>query len=90
MAIRSQQWRFVNNKELYDVMNDPGERKNVASENPEVITKFEQPYNEWWSSSIPFMINENRKRVKKQPLHLKYDKQLKEKGIPFWSPELSN
>tara|TARA_R110001592_G_scaffold319279_1_gene596770 strand:- start:640 stop:2118 length:1479 start_codon:yes stop_codon:yes gene_type:complete len=88
VAIRSQQWRFVNNKELYDVMNDPGERKNVASENPEVISRFVQPYNEWWSSSIPFMINKNRKRVKEQPLHIKYYKQLEEQGILEWNPSM--
>ena len=90
MAVRNQQWRFVNNEELYNVISDPRERINVASENPEVISKFQQPYNEWWSNSIPLMINENRKRVKKQPLHIKYEQQLKEIGIPFWSPELSN
>ncbi|WP_298946163.1 arylsulfatase [uncultured Polaribacter sp.] len=88
MTIRSKQCRFVNNTELYDVMNDPGERRNVASENPEVISKFEQPYNEWWSSSIPFMINENRKRIKHQPLHIKYYKQLKEQGVLEWEPQI--
>ncbi|WP_405562428.1 arylsulfatase [Polaribacter sp. Asnod6-C07] len=86
MAIRSQQWRFVNNKELYDVINDPGETKNIAIENPEVIENFKQPYDEWWSNSIPLMVNENRKRIKEQPLHAKYYKQLKEKGILEWKP----
>jgi len=85
MAIRNQQWRFVNNTELYDVMNDPGEQKNVAKEHPDVIAKFEEPYNEWWANTIPLMVNENRKRVKKQPLHIKYDRQLEEQGIPLWS-----
>ena len=88
MAIRSQQWRYVNNKELYDVINDPGERNNVASENPEVILKFKQPYDEWWNNSIPLMVNKNRKRVKEQPLHAKYYKQLKEKGILEWNPKI--
>lgn len=88
MAIRSQQWRFVNNMELYDVINDPGERENVASENPEVIAKFEQPYNEWWAKSIPLMTNENRTRVNKQPLHVKYYKQLEEQGILEWIPQV--
>ncbi|WP_179338478.1 arylsulfatase [Winogradskyella ludwigii] len=87
MAIRSQQWRFVNNKELYDVISDPGERENVAAQNPDVITKFEQPYNEWWTNSIPLMVNENRKRVKEHPLHIRYYKQLDTKGIPYWSPK---
>ncbi|WP_299098253.1 arylsulfatase [uncultured Winogradskyella sp.] len=87
MAIRSQQWRFVNNAELYDIINDPGERHNVAAEHPDVIAKFLEPYNEWWSNSIPLMINENRKRVKEQPLHIKYYKQLEAEGIPNWNPE---
>lgn len=87
MAVRSQQWRFVNNKELYNVATDPGETKNVAAEYPEVVSKFKEPYSEWWNNSIPFMINENRKKVTKQPLHIRYEKQLAEKGIPFWSPK---
>jgi arylsulfatase len=73
---------------LYDVINDPGERNNVASENPEVILKFKQPYDEWWNNSIPLMVNKNRKRVKEQPLHAKYYKQLKEKGILEWNPKI--
>lgn len=88
MAIRSQKWRFVNNTELYDIINDPGEQNNVASAYPEVIATFEAPYNEWWSTSIPLMINENRKRVKEQPLHTKYYKQLEAQGIPDWNPKL--
>ena len=90
MAVRSQQWRFVNNKELYDVAKDPGETKDIAVANPEVISKFKQPYEEWWNNSIPLMVNENRQKVKKQPLHTRYQKQLKEQGISFWSPELKN
>ncbi|WP_179336191.1 arylsulfatase [Winogradskyella costae] len=86
MAVRSQQWRFVNNEELYDISNDPEERENVASKHPDVIAKFQQPYNNWWSASTPLMINENRKRVKQQPLHTKYYEQLEAQGIPNWSP----
>ncbi|NRD20706.1 arylsulfatase [Winogradskyella eckloniae] len=87
MAIRSQRWRFVNNTELYDIVNDPGERHNVAAEHPDVIAAFTPPYNEWWTNSIPLMVNENRKRVKKQPLHIKYYKQLEEQGILEWQPK---
>jgi arylsulfatase len=87
MAIRSQQWRFVNNKELYDVAVDPGETNNIADTNPEVISKFKLPYDQWWYNSIPLMVNENRKRVKEQPLHVRYYKQLETEGIPYWSPK---
>ena len=87
MAIRSQQWRFVNNKELYDVAVDPGETNNIADTNPEVISKFKLPYDQWWNNSIPLMVNENRKRVKEQPLHVRYYKQLEAEGIPYWKPK---
>ncbi|MBP0905420.1 arylsulfatase [Mariniflexile gromovii] len=87
MAVRSQQWRFVNNIELYDVASDPGETKDIAAEYPEVVSKFKKPYTDWWNNSIPFMVNENRKKVKKQPLHIRYEKQLSEQGIPFWNPK---
>jgi len=84
MAIRNQQWRFVNNKELYDIINDPGEKNNVFAKHPEIILKFKEPYNQWWNTSISLMINENRDRIKDYPLHVKYDQQLREIGIPFW------
>lgn len=87
MAVRSQQWRFINNKELYNVATDPGETKNVAAAYPDVISKFKEPYTKWWNNSIPLMVNENRKKIKKQPLHVQYEKQLAEQGIPFWSPK---
>ena len=30
-AVRTQRWRFVNNKELYDIANDPFEDKDIAA-----------------------------------------------------------
>ncbi|MDN3663903.1 arylsulfatase [Algibacter miyuki] len=86
MAIRNQQWRFVNNSELFNIAKDPGETTNVIEAYPEVVAKFKAPYSMWWDASIPLMINENRKKVKEQPLHSRYYKQLKDIGIPDWSP----
>lgn len=86
MAIRSQKWRFVNNTELYDITKDPGETTNVIEAHPDVAASFKVPYSKWWETSIPLMINENRQKVKEQPLHARYYKQLKEVGIPNWSP----
>jgi len=89
MSIRNQKWLFVNNSELYDIENDPGEKNNIAISNPKVIAAFKEPYNEWWKNSIPLMVNENRKRIKEQPLHILYYKQLKEQGIPEWKPKMN-
>lgn len=89
MAIRNQKWRFVNNNELYDIENDFGETTNVIESYPEVVSKFQTPYNDWWLASLPLMVNENRKKIKEQPLHALYYKQLKEQGIPYWNPPFS-
>ncbi|CAH8283569.1 arylsulfatase [Mariniflexile fucanivorans] len=88
-AVRNQKWRFVNNNQLYDIASDPGETTNVFDAHPEVISTFKIPYDNWWNESIPLMVNENRPKVDEQPLHVRYSKQLKEKGIPDWSPEFN-
>ncbi|WPR73159.1 arylsulfatase [Flavobacterium sp. NG2] len=85
-AVRNQKWRFVNNDELYDIENDPGETKNLFKLHPEVVATFKTPYSNWWDESIPLMVNENRSKIKEHPLHVRYNKQLAEKGIPEWNP----
>ena len=42
-------WRLVAGNELYDVSNDPGETKNVAAANPEILKKMKDHYEQWWS-----------------------------------------
>jgi arylsulfatase len=87
-AVRTDRWRFVNNKELYDISNDPGEKNNVANAYPEVVDQLRKSYDQWWTSVVPLMVNENLPKVEPedQPLALRYEKQLKEKGIPFYDP----
>jgi arylsulfatase len=87
-AVRSEQWRFVNNEELYDISVDPGEKNNVAAVNPEVIKELSKSYEFWWESTLPLMVNEGLPLVqpKDQPLSIRYNKQLEEMGIPEWNP----
>ncbi|GAA4444701.1 arylsulfatase [Novipirellula rosea] len=85
-AVRTEQWRFVNNKELYDISADPGETTDVASSHPEVIDQLRKSYDSWWQSVLPLMVNEGLPKLKEQPLHVRYEKQLQEKGIPEWDP----
>jgi arylsulfatase len=88
-AIRTQQWRFDNNKELFDISIDPSEKNNVADQHPEVIATLRKSYNFWWENTKPLMVNEGLPKVEpeNQPLAIRYHKQLKEYGIPFWAPE---
>lgn len=86
-AVRTARWRFVNNTELYDISVDPGETTDVASSYPEVIEQLRKAYDEWWDSALPLMVNEGLPRLKVHPLHLRYEKQLQETGIPDWMPD---
>ena len=85
-AVRTSKWCFVNNKELYDIKNDPSETKDVSVQYPEVIAKLRKSYDLWWASALLLMVNEDLPRVKEHPLHLRYEKQEKEQGIPDWKP----
>ncbi|PXX25426.1 arylsulfatase [Arenibacter sp. ARW7G5Y1] len=43
-------WRLVNReeKELYNIKNDGGQRVNVVEENPEVVEELYKRYEDWW------------------------------------------
>ncbi|HRX78915.1 MAG TPA: arylsulfatase [Pirellulaceae bacterium] len=85
-AVRTQRWRFVNNKELYDIAADPYEATDVAVDHPEVIAKLRQAYDAWWAETVPLMVNENAPYAPHQPQTVRYEKQLAERGIPDWTP----
>ncbi len=81
-AVRTQRWRFVNNKELYDIAKDPYEKTNVIDKHPEVAAKLRKAYDAWWTETRPLMVNEDTPLAKEQPQKVRYEKQLKEQGIP--------
>ena len=85
-ALRSQRWRFVNNKELYDIAADPYEDKDIASDHPDVVAEMRKAYDAWWAKTVPLMVNENAPYATHQPQAIRYEKQLKQRGIPKWSP----
>lgn len=88
-AVRTQRWRFVNNKELYDISNDPSEKNDVSSQYPEVIAELRKAYDIWWESTLPLMVNEGLPKVQPedQPLAIRYREQLEKTGIPEWAPD---
>ncbi|TWU44370.1 Arylsulfatase [Novipirellula aureliae] len=86
-AVRTKQWRLVNNKELYNILTDPGETTDVSGSHPEVVERLRKSYAEWWSSVLPLMVNEGLPQAKKKPLVDRYNEQLKNQGIPEWGPD---
>ena len=87
-AVRTEQWRFVNNSELYNILEDPSEQKNVAELHPEVVEELRRSYDNWWNSVLPYMVNEGLPRFepREEPLAKRYFKQLEEGDIPEWAP----
>jgi len=41
-------WRLLENRELYDISNDPHQDKDVAGEYPEVMEKMRLHLDSWW------------------------------------------
>jgi len=75
-AVRTQKWRLVNHKELYDIENDRG-------------PKLQKSFDQWWDSTLPFMVNEGLPKLEPNDFHFPklYKKQEAEKGIPDWAPD---
>ncbi|MDB2607086.1 arylsulfatase [Zobellia sp.] len=92
VAVRTQQWRFDNNSQLYNIPEDPSEKNDVSAEHPQVIAKLQKDYNAWWNNVKPLMVNEGLPTItpENQPLAKRYYKQLEAYGIPNWAPEQTN
>jgi arylsulfatase len=88
-AVRTERWRLVNHKELYDISADPHQKSDVAQSYPEVVEQLRKSYDQWWASVLPLMVNEDLPKLREEafPLNIRYHKQLKEEGIPEWAPK---
>lgn len=83
-AVRSQRWRLVNNQLLYDITADPHEKTDVAAKHPQVVQRLRKAYDSWWTKTVPLMVNEKAPYAAEHPQDVRYEKQLKERGIPKW------
>ena len=83
-AVRNERYRFVNNKKLYDVISDPGQKQDIAAEHPEVVVEMRKVYDKWWREVRPYMINENVPLAKEKPFWIEYEKQKNSGGIKDW------
>ena len=46
-SVRSQQYRLDNNNKLFDMVNDPGQYKDISQQQPEITEKLKQAKDEW-------------------------------------------
>jgi arylsulfatase len=82
-AVRNMRYRLVNHDELYDILSDPGETKNIYGQKPEVVQEMQDAYDKWWDEVRPYMVNEG-KEIGPNPYHEKYKEQLDKEGVPSW------
>ena len=52
-CVMSTDWRLIDGSELYNVIDDPGQGKDVAKEYPEIVSKMRKFYDDWWASVEP-------------------------------------
>ena len=54
-VVMSDSWRLVNGSELYQIIDDPGQTKNLESKFPERVVMMRNVYDSWWENvSIDF------------------------------------
>ncbi len=83
-AVRNERYRFVNNKELYDVISDLGQKQDIAAQHPEVVAEMRKVYDQWWNDVRPYMVNENVPLAREKPFWVEYEKQKEARGIKDW------
>jgi arylsulfatase A-like enzyme len=47
-AVMTDRWRLINGQELYDMQADPGQGRDIAAKNPEVVAELTKFYDGWW------------------------------------------
>jgi arylsulfatase A-like enzyme len=90
-SVMSEGWRLVNGNELYEIQEDPEQRKNIAAQFPDKVEFMKQEYEKWWQevsvqkSDYQRVIVGSRKQkmvcLTSHDLHV-------EKGLPAWNQEL--
>jgi arylsulfatase len=75
-AVRSSQYRLVNDRELYDIRHDPGETTNVIEQHPAEAARLRAAYDQWWQEILPALANENVVGPQLNPFKVRYWKQF--------------
>ena len=77
-SIRDERFTLVNNRELYDLQNDPGETNNVIASHPDVVKRLQTDYDEWWQSVLPHLENEEAAGPAENPFKQLYREQFEQ------------
>ena len=80
-SIRRGPWNMVRTSpdkpwELYNLTDDPGEAKSLTALKPEIVTELSQIYENWWTSILPDLVNEDAVGPKINPFREQYERQF--------------
>ncbi len=80
-SVRGAKYRLVGKNQLYDMDADPGQRKNIAEENPDAVSRMLSAYEKFWDGTRPLMVNEGVPLAKEHPYHVWFAEQMAAGGI---------
>ena len=52
-AAMTERWRLIDGEQLYDIVADPGQKKDIAEDHPDVVRRLRGDYETWWQSLAP-------------------------------------
>ncbi len=80
-GVRWREWNMVRAEkgwELFDLARDPGEHRNVASEHPEIVSRLDKHFDDWWREVGPCLVNEEAYKTAPEvnPFKAEFTKQM--------------
>jgi len=50
-AAMTSRWRLIDGRELYDIREDPEQRRDIAAGHPDVVRNLSREYDRWWDAT---------------------------------------
>ena len=82
-AVRNTQYTLVSPQgskqpdwQLYDVIDDPSQSKNIASTHPDTVAMLAKEFENWWDAVQPYLVNEQAIPVAENPFKTRYRQQF--------------
>ena len=57
-SVKDERFQLVNNRELYDLIEDPGQKKDVMEKYPAEASRLREAFDAYWEDVRPRMVNE--------------------------------
>lgn len=82
-SVRTPRWHLVSDAklgeqhwQLFDLTTDPGEKLDLAAQQPSVLSELEKSYDAWWNSIQPQLVNESAIGPAQNPFQTLFEQQF--------------